>query len=473
MAASSKDATCYAERVEFDVRIVHLIENTQKYINTSSLRIPGRILNITTTVGEEVRGVLKDGENKISFRGEPLIFESFESYDLVVMEGLLRRENLDLIFIVNQIQTVTPCARKINLTMDLKALSIEEKRNHPEIDLIHDTDRGQILRLRPQLFRETRRYLEREGFLEVDTPFIVPWPDVAPVAPVVVSKGCHVSRGDLRIANTEFMRRLLVGGFDRIYQLGRCFRDEKPDWKHEVEFTQLTFGAAYVTYDYLMKFIEGLILHLHSILEKSFGNNLQGNCISFQRPWKKITVRNAILEFCGIDIYSCDDWKDLMAVIQDTGLSLPEFNANYGGLLTKAQLLDLLIETYVIPKLEGPTWIHEYPFYLGGPAKEFYDKPMVKMRAELFIKGIEIANISVPQNNPVKVREWYEEMRRLKCDQGWETPYLDEPYLESMDIGIPIATTGGLGFDRLLMVLLNVRHIRDVLFFPSGSQYVF
>jgi lysyl-tRNA synthetase class 2 len=320
--------------------------------------------------------------------------------------------------------------------------------------------------------KATRRFLESRGFLEVDTPLIVPWPDIAPVPPVVVSRGQYVLQGDLRIANTEFMRRLLVSGFDRVYQLGRCFRDEQPSWKHEIEFTQLTFGIAFATYGYLMTLIEELIVDLLSSMELPEVVDYQGHRISFSRPWKRISVRDALRDATGIDLFKCSDMNSLVEAVCSAGLKVPDIRGSYGGLLAQARILHILIDDYVVPTFRGPTWLCEYPFYLGGPAKEITGNPEFKMRAELFIRDIEIANISVPQNNPAMVRKWYEEMLRLKCEKGLPTPYLDEPYLNSMEIGIPVATTGGLGFDRLLMVLLDAPDVRDVLLFSSGSQHI-
>jgi lysyl-tRNA synthetase class 2 len=460
--------TEYKDDVQFTASVADLVRPAYHGL---SVRVPGRVTLLEKQNAGYVRGCLRDAGKNLQFEAPASLFETIEVLDLVVLSGQVFNQGPSVVLDVKEVELLTRTAAKYRSTASWGSAPLAEHRAFPEYEFIFDTDRAKRLQRRLQLMQATRHFLDSRGFLEVDTPFLVPWPDIAPVEPVRVSPGRHVRQGDLRIANTEFMRRLLVAGFDRIYQLGRCFRDEEPSWKHEIEFTQLTFGIAYATYEVLMSLIEELVCHLLSLMGCQNEVSYNGKLIDFNRPWRRITVQETLKQTTGIDILACPDRDSLEKAIRDAGLEVPKVHDGYGGLLAQARVLDALIDKYVIPTFEGPTWLYEYPFYLGGPAKEIIGRPEVKMRAELFVEKLEIANISVPQNDPKKVRAWYEEMRRLKVEKGWDTPYLDEHYLHSMEVGIPVATTGGLGFDRLAMVLLDAVDIRDVMLFLTGAQY--
>ena len=187
--------------------------------------------------------------------------------------------------------------------------------------------------------------------------------------------------------------------------------------------------------------------------------------INLTPPWKRIGVRRALIENTGIDIERFDNPEDLRREIIMQGFSVPE-KYEYGGFLKMASLVDKLIEDNVSNKLVQPTFLCEYPWYLGGPAKELESDPKYKKRSEVFVSGIELANISTPQNEPLKIRKWYQETLRLKQQSGWKGQVLDEPYLHAIDQGIPICTTGGLGIDRLIMFILEKEKIEDVVLFP-------
>lgn len=464
--------TTYAGQVSFSARIADLLSGSGAGDSgDASVRVPGRITSLEIHGAERIRGILRHAGEMLKFASPASLFGGVKPFDIVLLSGRMSDTPSGKLFEVDGVETLTPSAVQDASLASWGETALEDRRTKPEYDFIFATDRGKVLQRRPKIMQATRHFLDGRGFLEVDTPFLVPWPDIAPVPPVTVSAGRYVPASDLRIANTEFMRRLLVAGFDRIYQLGRCFRDERPSPKHEIEFTQLTFGVSFATYETLIGLIEDLTCHLLESLGRTHETNYQGTMIDFRRPWRRVTVQDGLKAATGVDVLGCHDHAALKDAVRRAGIEVPAADGGYGGLLAQARLLDALIDEHVIPTFDGPTWLCEYPFYLGGPAKEILGRPQVKMRAELFVNGLEIANISVPQNDPAKVRSWYEEMYRLKCEKGWDTPFLDEPYLRAMEIGIPVATTGGLGFDRLLMVLLDVADVRDVLLFQSGAQY--
>ena len=434
--------------------------------------IAGRVLSLEPSdiTNGAWKGTLADGTAVVEFTSDHSLEDAFGVGDIIeararVMDGSRIWLHSGHLRLLTHSRLILPTAES------WATQAVEVRREQPELDMLLQTRRGLRLIKRSNALQYVRSYMAERGFREVDTPILVPWPDIAPVEPVGTKEGRFAREGDLRIANTEFMRRLLVAGFDRVYQLGRCFRDEAPSHKHMVEFTQLTFGISYADYTALMRVIEDLVLGLLHATKDSDSIDWNGRSIDMTPPWARVTVRDAFKEETGIDLDLFADAESLRERLAALGMAVPDDVEGYGGILAHARLVDSLIDRYVIPAFRGPTWLQEYPYYLGGPAKEILQRPAYKMRAELFIDGIEIANISVPQNDSDKVRQWYYEMRRLKIEQGWETPHLDEPYLTAMDLGIPVCATGGLGFDRLLMMLLGADDIRDVMFFPSGAQY--
>jgi lysyl-tRNA synthetase class 2 len=462
-----KDDEPYAGHIDITHRISEIPRGDKKCTVTTA----GRVIQIEAAANNKIKGTISDGTGSAQFIVSKGAFSYLQPGHIVEIHGETQPGTPSIQISAQEIKLVTHSKTGLPDREDWLSTSMEIRRVYPEIELLLNTDIGQRLRLRPRVLRSIRRFLEERDFLEVDTPFLVPWPDISPVTPLMVMRGRYVKQSDLRLANTEFMRRLLVGGFNRIYQLGRCFRDEQTSFKHQIEFTQLTFGIAFAPYEFLMELIEEMVLELIRELKAGERIKFQDKEIDFSTPWTRVTVRDSFYDATGIDLDECPDADMVIGKAKNRGLKLPELEGGYGGMLSQARLLDFLLDEYVVPMFKKPTWLCEYPYYLGGPAKEIPGRPAYKMRSELFVEGIEIANISVPQNDPQKVRTWYEETRRLKCEKGWDTPFLDEPYLSSMELGIPVATTGGLGFDRLLMLLLDTSDIQDVLFFLSGAQY--
>ena len=339
------------------------------------------------------------------------------------------------------------------------------KKQHIDLGMIVDEDLKKRFITRSKINSLIRKFYEERGFIEVETPLMQPFPEIAPVRPFTVEEPKYSHVCNLRITNTEYMRRLLVAGFEKIYQLGKCFRDEPLSFKHFPEFTQLTFGIAFKDYNELMKNIEELVSNISTQVNGSCIINFFGHKLDFTPPWQRISVRQALIKYTKIDIDQFDEPDGLSAEIASRSLPMPK-KFEYGGFLKMAALVDELIETCVIDKLLQPTFLCEYPWYLGGPAKELKSNSKYKKRSEIYVAGMELANISTPQNDPLKLRKWYKDTLALKQESGWKNQALDEPYLHVMEQGIPICTTGGLGIDRMMMFILEEEEIENVILFP-------
>lgn len=364
-----------------------------------------------------------------------------------------------------EIKVITKSVVELPDKKQWKKKDSEFQKKHRDIGMIIDSDLKQTFIDRSRINSLIREFYSNRGFVEVETPFLVTYPEIAPVRPFTVEDPKFSQKTDLRLTNTEYIRRLMVAGFEKVYQLGKCFRDEPASFKHQPEFTQLTFGIAYEDYKSLMNNIEQLVYSLAIEIKERAIIKYKEKEIDLTPPWNQITVRDSLIEYTGIDIQRFNDPKELRKEIIKSGFSATE-EYEYGGFLMMATLVDNLVEENVFDKLIQPTFLCEYPYYLGGPAKELDNDPNYKKRSEVFIAGVELANISTPQNDPLKIRKWYNETLKLKQENGWKNQRLDEPYLHAIDQGIPICTTGGLGVDRLMMFLLEKDKVEDVTLFP-------
>jgi lysyl-tRNA synthetase, class II len=438
----------YASSVSRTISIKDL-----KVLRPKEFIISGRILN-------------KNNEGFILYDGSDTVWvESSENLvqtgDIVEIFSEVFKEKI----LFPKIKIITKSLAKLPSTNEWESMSKESKAKYRDIGMIIVPEIKQVFINRSRINSSIREYFENDGFIEVETPILVSYPEIAPVRPFVIEEPRYIQSLDLRITNTEYIRRLMVAGFEKVYQLGKCFRDEPCSFKHHQEFTQLTFGIAYTDYFTLMKSIEELTYKLAIKIKGSPIITFGGTDIDLTPPWKRIRVRDALLEYTSIDIDKFNSHEDILKEMKDKGLK-PPIKYDYGGFLKMANIVDNLIEEYVIDKLVQPTFFYEYPYYLGGPAKEIEDNKSYKKRCEVFIKGIELANVSTPQNDPLKIRAWYKDTLKLKQESGWKNQILDEPYLHAIDQGIPLCATGGLGVDRLMMFLLEKTDIEDVILFP-------
>jgi len=429
-----------------------------KKTDMGSFVITGRIIDETTKNG--IRFF------KLSHKYETILVEIPEKTNVQIGDIIEVSSNkFDGIIISSSIRVITRPLVQLLRKDEREKMSDDFKKRHRDIGMIVDEELKKRFIQRSKINSLIRKFHEDKGFIEVETPILVPFPEIAPVKPFITEEPRYSQRCDLRITNTEYIRRLIVAGFDKVYQLGKCFRDEPLSFKHFPEFTQLTFGIAFNDYSALMKHIEELLYTINIEVNNNSIINFKRQKLDLTPPWQRISVKSALIEYADIDIDKFNDPDDLCREIVSKGLAIPK-KFEYGGFLKMAAVVDKLVEDHVVGKLIQPTFLCEYPWYLGGPAKELDDNSNYKKRSEVFIGGMELANISTPQNDPLKLRKWYNDTMALKQESGWKNQVLDEPYLHAMDHGIPICATGGLGVDRLMMLILRQENIEDVLLFP-------
>jgi len=325
-------------------------------------------------------------------------------------------------------------------------------------DLAVNPDVREVFRKRARMISALRRFLDGEGFLEVETPILQPLYGGAAARPFVTHHNQLDQDLYLRISFELYLKRLLVGMYDAVYEIGRDFRNEGVSFKHNPEFTQVEFYKAYIDYNGVMDLTERLLAY---IVEQVTGGTIityQGQTIDFTPPWKRLTLHEAILDATGIDYKRYADAASLRAAMRQRGYQARE-DATWG------KLVDGLLGE-VEPTLIQPTFILDYPRDISPFAKMLPGDATHVERFEFFIGGMEMGNAFTELNDPQDQEARFLEMGRLyTADQDEATP-LDEDYLRAMRYGMPPCGGWGMGVDRLAMLLTDQRSIRDVLLFP-------
>jgi lysyl-tRNA synthetase, class II len=337
---------------------------------------------------------------------------------------------------------------------------VEERYRQRYADLAVNPEVRETFRTRARLIALLRRFLEKHGFLEVETPVMQPLYGGAAARPFVTHHNQLKQDLYLRISFELYLKRLIVGGYERVYEIGRDFRNEGVDTTHNPEFTQLEFYAAYWDYHDVMAFTEKMIAFVARELTGATTITYQGKTIDLSPPWQRITLREAIMKFAEIDYLEHDSPEALAAAIRAIGGHARE-NVSWG------KLVDGLLGDYVQPNLIQPVFVTNYPRDISPLAKRIPDDPRHTERFEFFIAGMEMGNAFTELNDPLDQRARFEEMQRLHTGGDLEEAHpIDEDYLRALRYGMPPTGGFGTGVDRLAMLFTDSTSIRDVLLFP-------
>jgi lysyl-tRNA synthetase class 2 len=338
---------------------------------------------------------------------------------------------------------------------------VEKRYRQRYLDLISNKEVGRIFVLRSRIITAIRRFLDARGFIEVETPVLHPAAGGALARPFTTHH--HTLDQDLylRIATELYLKRLIVGGLDKVYEIGRIFRNEGISTKHNPEFTMLESYEAYTDYNDVMAMVEEMVSRVARRVLRRTRVSFAGNSIDFAPPWRRITLQDAIKEGCGIDFLQHADEHSLRKAIRDQGLEVDDSPS-------LAKLIDKLISTFVEPGLIQPTFVMDYPVELSPLAKRKLESERLVERFEAFAGGMELANAFTELNDPVEQRERFLEQDRLRALLGdEEAERVDEDFLVALESGMPPTGGLGMGIDRLVMLLTDQHSIRDVILFPQ------
>jgi lysyl-tRNA synthetase class 2 len=336
---------------------------------------------------------------------------------------------------------------------------VEERYRQRYADLAVNPEVRDIFRARARTITALRRFMDEHDFLEVETPILQPLYGGAAARPFTTHHNQLKQELFLRISFELYLKRLLVGGYERVYEIGRDFRNEGVSFKHNPEFTQLEFYAAYWDYYDVMDFTEKMLAYTAEQVLGTTEITFQGNAISLGQPWQRLTMRDAIRQFAEIDYMDYDQPEALAEAIRAIGGDAPA-GAAWG------KLIDGLLGDFVEPRLIQPTFILEYPRDISPLAKGVPGDPRHVERFEFFIGGMEMGNAFTELNDPIEQRKRFEELNELFGHEDEERNPVDEDYIRAMRYGMPPNGGFGMGVDRLTMLLTDHKAIREVLLFP-------
>jgi len=327
------------------------------------------------------------------------------------------------------------------------------------LDLIVNPDVKDIFFKRAAITRATREFFDEHGYLEVETPVLQPLYGGANARPFVTHHNSLDMDLYLRIADELYLKRLIVGGFDKVYEFSRNFRNEGMDRSHNPEFTAIEFYESYVDYFYMMDFVEKYFRFIAGRME-SMILEYKGEQIDFSKPFARKTMRELFSEHVGIDIASCSE--------EDFALWCKEHHMEFDPTWNYGQFLDKLFDEFIEPKLVQPTFVIDYPKAISPLAKVKRDgDTRFVERFELFICGSEYVNAFSELNDPLDQRERLEGQDRLRALGDDEAQAFDEDFIQAIETGMPPTGGVGIGFDRLVMLFTGQTSIKDVLLFPA------
>lgn len=440
------------------------IENGQP--SDDEHRVAGRIL-IKRGHGKATFLVLKDASGRVQLYG---------NIDILGEETYADFQHLDIGDVIGVTGPVFR-TRRGELSVEARSFILLAKALHPlpekwhgltdveiryrqrYLDLIVNDEVHRSFYIRGKVLSSLRRFMDSRGFLEVETPIL----QTIPGGATARSFETHHNALDIdlymRIALELHLKRLIVGGFDKVYEVGRIFRNEGISTKHNPEFTMMESQQAYADYKDVMEMLETLVAHIAMEVLGTLEVPWKGAEVDLTPPWRRVTLRELIREHSGVDFVDYPDRDTLKVKVEELGVEVDPA-ASWG------KLVDELLSNFVEPKLIQPTFIVDYPLELSPLARPKDEDPTLVERFEGFIGGMEIANCFSELTDPLDQRRRFEEQANQREAGDEEAGYVDEDFLTALEYGMPPSGGSGLGIDRLCMILTDSPSIRDAILFP-------
>ncbi len=444
------------------------IEFFEREGTLEGIRLAGRLMSLRD-MGKLTFAHLQDGSGKIQlmFRRDvvgvdayALLLKEFDLGDFIGVEGnVFRTKTGEITLEVKQFEllakALSPLPEKWHGLKD-----VETRYRQRYLDLLSSEDVRKIFATRARVVSAIRQYLDSHGFIEVETPVLQPLYGGASAEPFTT----HHNKLDrdlyLRIAVELYLKRLLIGGLERVYEIGKNFRNEGIDTKHNPEFTMMECYQAYADYTTMMTLVEEVYAACAQAALGSLQATYQGNTIDFTPPWRRLTIREAIQQETGIDIEQDADLASVRKRIDQLGLKV-EPQPTWG------KTVDELLSTFVEPKLIQPTFIMDYPEEISPFAKKKPDNPRFVERFEPFAGALELGNAFTELNDPVDQYQRFMEQAAQRQAGDREAHQIDMDFVIAMMHGMPPTGGLGLGVDRMVMLFTDQASIREVILFPQ------
>ena len=440
--------------------------------------LTGRIRSLRT-MGKIIFAHIEDGSGRIQlfFRSDDIGEEQvafFKDYfdlgDYIQADGkLFRTKSGEISLWVSNYRmlakSITPLPAAKDEVVDgevvkhAKLTDPETRYRQRYADLAVNPDVRKVFQIRAKTIRAIQQFMDLKGFLEVETPILQPIYGGAAAQPFITHHNQLKQDLFLRISFELYLKRLLVGGFEKVFEIGRDFRNEGVSFKHNPEFTQMEFYWAYADYRDVMDLTEEMFKFVVKEVLGKTSFQFKGEEIKIDKPWKRIELRQAILDLTSIDINDFKTGKDLAKAMKSLDF---DFNPK----ASRGKLIDDLLGHFLEPSFIQPTFVYDYPREISPLAKTTENDPDTVERFEGFMGGLELCNAFTEINDPLDQEERFLEMGRAYADVDDEHHPLDEDYLRAMRYGMPPNGGFGMGVDRLVMLLTDQHTIREVLLFP-------
>ncbi|MEK7452398.1 MAG: lysine--tRNA ligase [Patescibacteria group bacterium] len=340
---------------------------------------------------------------------------------------------------------------------------VEARYRERELDLIMNEDVRNRFIARSKLVASMRRFLDQQGFLEVETPMLQPIPGGASARPFITHHNALNADLYLRIAPELYLKRLIVGGFEKIYEIGRCFRNEGIDYAHNPEFTMLELYWAYAETESFITMLENLLTTVIAEAIDPLEPQLKNTELQFKAPFPRFTFRQAILDACGIDIDQIKTSEELITLAQEKKLSI-----DFNGCVGIGEFFDVLWKQTAREKIIQPTWIFDYPISLKPLTKAKEEDATKSACVQLVIQGAEVVNAYYHElNDPIDQRNRFLEQQTLREKGSEDAQWMDETFLSALEHGMPPTSGVGIGIDRLVAFLTNAPNLKEVILFPT------
>jgi lysyl-tRNA synthetase class 2 len=447
-------------------KALEIIDNFEN-MEGQTVSIAGRIMT-KRVMGKASFAHILDGSGQIQIFvrinevGDEL-YQSFKSYDIgdiIGLTGVVFRTKMGEITVNAQdiillTKSLYPLPEKWH---GLKDPDLRYRHRH--MDLIVNPDVRRTFIMRSKIIRGIRNYLDNKGYLEVETPILHTTAGGATARPFITHHNTLDIDMYLRIATELHLKRLIIGGFDKVYEVGRIFRNEGMSIKHNPEFTSVEIYKAYGDYYDMMELTEDMIV---TIARETLGTTrvmYQGVEVDLTPPWQRMTMVEAVKRYTGLDFSVISTDQEAREAAQKAGVEVDK-DATWGKVLNE------IFEEKVEEHLVQPTFIMDYPVEVSPLAKRMKDDPRLTYRFELFITGREMANAFSELNDPIDQRERFMEQARLRAAGDEEAHMMDEDFVHALEVGMPPTGGLGIGIDRLVMLLTDSYSIRDVILFPT------
>lgn len=436
--------------------------------------LPGRITSLREMGKASFADITRDGARiqvyvKKDDVGDPAweIFKLVDIGDIVGVKGeVFKTRTGETSIHVRELAVLAKCFHALPLGKEKEGqrwyglADVEERYRRRYLDLIANPTSRKLLIARSRIVQETRRYLDARGFLEVETPVLEHEVGGAAARPFITFHNALEIELKLRISLELHLKRLIVGGLDKVYEIGRVFRNEGISTRHNPEFTLLELYQAYAKMEDIQQLVEELVRHVAVEVFDSETITVDGRAVDFSKPWHRIDLLEAIERYAGVSPSAFDDLESAKAALERVGIS-SEDEDSVGGIIEK------LLERFVEPELLEPTFVENYPLETSPLAKKHPANPRLTRRFEGYIGGREICNAFSELNDPIDQRTRMERQAEMLAAGNEEANPVDEDFLYALEIGMPPTGGLGIGMDRLAMILGGADSIRDVILFPT------